>query len=164
MLTLFATILSISLFYGEARSQFCVCSETYVVVNNSADCFRSSDYDLQNACFNCPVTLSGGSIENRCMSLIREGYRTCGQSGALVARQDACSAMGGNIASPEFKCSTTLTGTNISQLSCTTTPPTASTTPTSGGSTPTNTPTSGSSNTVSNFMFMVFVVVFCCLV
>ena len=140
-------------FTSVAMTQFCVCSETYVVVATSADCFKSGDYGLQNACFNCPVTLSGGSIENRCMSLPREGYRTCNQADALKAMQDACRAMGGNTGSPEFKCSTSLTGSNTSQIdNCVTTPPTVPTqptSPTSGGSTPTEAPTSSASGPFS---------------
>lgn len=51
----------------------------------------------------------------KCDSLYRLGFAACGQSGALAARQAACSAIGGDITSGAFMCVCN-TGTNKSQV------------------------------------------------
>jgi hypothetical protein len=136
-LMLFALCLLLSFVTLDVRA-YCECSKEYVVVVDSADCFNAGDYGIENACVNCPVTLPSGLIENRCLSLIREYYGNCAQTGAFNASQQACLRQGGNIASTEFKCQTSAGPNKTQSENCDRSTPT-----TGGGGSPTEVPTSG---------------------
>jgi hypothetical protein len=136
-----ATLLTFLLLSHEVAS-YCLCNVPYVVVINTVDCFNGTAAGVQNICVNCPTTLPNGHIENRCFSLVREGYGLCSQPGAFNASQQVCLGLGGNIGSTEFKCMES-SGTDTSQTTnCVTSSPSLFV-PTTAADTPTGAPTSG---------------------
>lgn len=138
-----------------AAPNYCRCDVAYVVVVDVADCFTAGDYGYENACFNCPVPLSGGGVENRCMSLYREGWGNCGIPAAFNASQQACLKQGGNIASTEFKCQLSSGPNKTLSENCVVPPPTEAVPP----SQPTDAPTSDAPSFVETIL--VHVISYC---
>ena len=98
------------------------------ILDTGGQCLRSGDYDVANCCYVCPVQDSNG-LSLQCGSLYDLGYATCAETGALAARQAACTAIGGDINAGAFTCQCN-GGTNTSQTNYTATSvaPTAPTT------------------------------------
>jgi hypothetical protein len=112
------------------------------ILDNAGQCLLSSNYNVANCCYVCPVQNSMGYF-SYCMSLYDLGFATCGQPGALSARQAACTAIGGSISSGAFMCVCN-GGTNTSQTTNYT------------ASVPTSTPTAGVALTVPSLLLLVF--------
>ena len=135
MLLLLLTF-TILLSLGRAQT-YCQRGKGFLL-DSAGQCLLSSDYDVANCCYVCPVQNSSGYF-SMCGSLYDLGFATCAQSGALTARQNACSAIGGSISSGAFMCACN-GGTNVSQTNYTSLAPTAPQ--------PTATPTGSGVNTV----------------
>lgn len=135
---------------GVAQAQTYCQRGTGPILDLAGQCLLSSDYDVANCCFVCPVQNSTGYFPF-CMSLYDLGYPTCAQAGSLAARQAACSAIGGSISSGAFMCACN-GGTNTSQTNYTSRAPTAVST-LSTPTAPTGTPTGGSLVTAPFLMF-----------
>jgi hypothetical protein len=111
------------------------CQRGLVVTDTGGQCLKSGDYDVANCCYQCPVTQSDGTHIIQCLSLYDappSGYATCGQTGALAGRQQACVAIGGDITSTSFTCLCN-GGTNMSQINSVPTAPNATGAPTTDG-------------------------------
>jgi hypothetical protein len=68
-----------------------------------SQCLKSSDYDVENACYVCPVVNSTGTFYF-CGSLPFLGYGLCGEPGAFDARVQACNSIGGSTSAGTFTC------------------------------------------------------------
>jgi hypothetical protein len=109
-----------------ADPTYCLCTQEFVYDPLDA-CGSSGTYNLENACYRCPVVNATGTFYF-CGSLPYGGYGACNQAGALAYRQAQCSAIGGNPSLTSFVCYTT-TGANKSQTTgCNTGVPVATTT------------------------------------
>lgn len=128
---LFLALLFLQLLpYAHAQA-YCQCGAGFVN-DPLQQCFTSPNYDVQNACFVCPVQNATAKYYY-CNSLYALGFAVCGQSGAVAAMKTACAAIGGDTSSPDFRCFDN-TGFNQSQVqACTgvTASPTAPVAPTS---------------------------------
>ncbi len=114
---MFVLVVLLSLFQVWSQvhgATYCLCTQQFVY-DPTNECGSSGSYNLQNACFRCPVVNSSGTFYY-CGSLPFLGYGACNQAGALAASQTACTAIGGNTGLTSFVCSTS-TGTNYSQSS-----------------------------------------------
>ena len=131
---------------------YCRCGSPQFVLDMAQQCFTSASYDVQNACFNCPVSNTSGTFYF-CASLYGLGYAVCGQSGALAAMQQACTAIGGNPASSAFICRTSA-GTNQSQVQ-------ACSTPSAPISVPPSAPSAATSMTPYDALLVIGLVLFC---
>ena len=125
---------------------YCHCNQAFLE-DPTGECLRSAQYDVANACFNCPVANASGHF-NLCGSLIRLGFGGCTQPGAAAAMSAACLGIGGNTLQSSYRCIASV-GTDQSQLTCAPSAPTAPTStspaapspPTSPLSSPTAQPT-----------------------
>lgn len=109
-----------------ADPTYCLCTQEFVY-DPTGECGSSGTYNLENACYRCPVVNATGTFYF-CGSLPYGGYGACNQAGALAYRQVQCSAIGGDPSLTSFVCYTT-TGTNKSQTTgCNTGVPVATTT------------------------------------
>lgn len=111
------------------------CQQGKGFVNDTnGECLLSSNYDVENCCYTCPIRDASGLVLT-CGSLYELGFAACGQAGALAARQTACSVAGGDITSGAFMCLCN-TGTNKSQVNYVSLAPTVAaltTAPTASG-------------------------------
>ena len=82
---------------------YCRCESGGPVNDPLQQCFTAGNYSVQNSCYVCPVQNSTAKYYF-CDSLYRLGFGTCGQPGAVAAMRAACLAIGGDIASPDFRC------------------------------------------------------------
>jgi len=127
---------------------YCRCDQDFIDDPNG-DCLKSGDYNVENTCFVCPVVSPSGTV-NKCGSLRRLGFLTCGQQNAKAARDAACTAIGGDIAAGSYVCLFNA-GTNQSQTTnCATNSPTSAT-PTNAGSMP------GILTSLGLFLFSLFI-------
>jgi len=145
-----AILLLASLRPAQAQG-YCQCGKRFQYDPTNL-CLTSASYNVQNSCYVCPVINASGEF-HFCDSLYGLGFGDCAQSGALAARQAACTAFGGNIAASAFQCLNSA-GTNQSQvIACTTpsappttAPPTSSAAPTLFGAPPTSGTTAAPTN------------------
>lgn len=123
-------MLSISLVHCQS---YCRCDQAFIY-DYSEECLKSANYDVENACYVCPVVNASGTF-NYCGSLPYLGLGSCSQAGALDAWKNKCLNFGGNPGFTNAVCVTN-TGTNKSQttgcVSTTTTNAPTNTSPTLG--------------------------------
>ncbi len=91
------------------------CQRGLVVHDTQSQCLLSANFNLENACYVCPVLNLTGYYQ-LCLSLYDDGYATCTQPLALQARQSRCRLLGGDPNAAEFQCLVSA-GTNKSQSS-----------------------------------------------
>lgn len=108
-----SSLLIVSLcFLFSFKSQICL-RDAGPITDNTGQCLKSNEQNLENCCFVCPMPDLSGYTET-CNSLYDLGFGSCTQTGALSAMRTTCTNNGGNPDGSGFSCLCNI-GTNKSQ-------------------------------------------------